>query len=148
MVTSISMPASRSGSPITPDHPRGGIGESRHRIADQHPRTRVAQIEGGGDGFGQRPGEDQLAPFVAPQHHIVDAGIDQQFVGEFGADHPVLACQDGQCRDLAAFQPGQQVILAVAGDRRDKDEHLDQHHEENREGQEAPGKGVHEHAVI
>jgi hypothetical protein len=81
-------------------------------------------------------GQDQLPRGVAQEHDVQHLGVAQKLVFQIVVDHPVRG-QKRQRGDLRPFEARQQVILAEAGDGGDENEHLGQHHEDDRQDQEA-----------
>ena len=90
-----------------------------------------------GDRGHSAAGQDQLPRGVTQKNDVQHLGVAQKFVFELFVDHPVRG-QQRERGDLRAFQTRQQIILAETRDGRDENEHLGQHHEDDRQDQKAP----------
>jgi len=113
-------------------------------IADQLPGGRIAQVIGRDDLGRNRRGEDKFPHLVPPEDDVVDFGIVQQFLLDPLVDH-VPGRQKRQRSDLRPFQTRQDIVLAKARDGGHEDQHLGQHHEDDRQKQEPPRERVEKH---
>ena len=130
-----------------PDHPCFGIGQHRHRIADQLISPGHPQVIGRMHRLRQGRVQHQLPHLVAPQNHVEHLGIGQEFAGQFRAYHFIGGGQQGKRGDLRFFQPQLQVILPEPSDRGDKDQHFGQHHKGDGQQQEAARERIQEPAL-
>ena len=117
---------------------------TRERVAHQRELAGFAQIEGRRSTIaGICARQHQLAHVVAPQHHVQHVRGRQQLLLAASGDTSSSAGRElRQRRDLRQLEPVLQVVVAEARHRRHEEQHLGDHHEDDRQAQEPPGKGV------
>ena len=134
------------GAADDPDDPVLVGNEDPERIAHQRHLVIASQVEGLRDRRRHRPGQRQLAHVVPPQHHVQHVRRGEELGLQVRRNRHVGRGQQGERRELPHLQAVLQIIHAEPRYRRDEDQHLGDHHEEDRQAQKAPGKGIEDHA--
>ena len=134
------------GAADDPDDPVLVGNEDPERIAHQRHLVVASQVECLRDRGRHRPGQRQLAHVVPPQHHVQHVRRGEELGLQVRRNRHVGRGQQGERRELPHFQAVLQIVHAEPRYRRDEDQHLGDHHEEDRQAQKAPGKGIEDHA--
>ena len=130
-----------------PDDPVAVGGEHPERVAHQRHRIRLAEVEGLVDRRRHRARQHQLAHLVAPEHDVEHPGGLEQLALQRRRHRLVGRREQRQRRHLRQLEPALQIVLAEPRHRRHEDQHLGDHHEQDRQAQEASRKGVEKHAA-